>query len=51
MAELSIPYMRDVTPAKLFTLITLIVLLVILITKLFILKEQIVINPPPGLVP
>lgn len=51
MAELRIPYIQDVTPAKLFTLITLIVLLIILITKLFILKEQIVINPPPGLVP
>lgn len=45
MADIHIPYLQDVTPVKLFTLITLIVLLVILITKLFIFKEMIVLNP------
>ena len=51
MAELSIPYLKGVTPGKLFTLITLVVLLVILITKLFILKEHIIVTPPAGLLP
>jgi hypothetical protein len=51
MAEIRLPYLRDVTPANLFTLLTLIVLLIILITKFFILKEVMVMNPPAGIIP
>ncbi len=51
MAEIRLPYLRGVTPAKLFTLLTLVVLLIILITKLFIFKEHIVLTLPPGLLP
>gem|GEM_PF-4855477 len=46
MAELKIPYLQGVTPARLFTLLTLIVLLVILITKFFVLKEHMALIPP-----
>ena len=51
MAEIKIPFMQDVTPAKLFTLLSLIVLLVILITKLFILNQVLVIPSPSGILP
>lgn len=51
MADIKIPYLQGVTPANLFLLLTLIVMLVILITKMFILKEIIVVNPPTGILP
>ncbi len=51
MVEFKIPYVRDVTPANLFALLTILVLLVILITKFFILNDILVINPPTGILP
>lgn len=51
MAEIKIPYLQDVTPAKLLTLIFIIVLIIILVTKFIILKQIWVVNPPAGIIP
>lgn len=42
------PFITDVTPAKLATLVFLVILLIIIITKLYVLSDYTVVQVPLG---